>query len=134
MISLDTIVVTNVLSAMTVKSHQGRNEVITSRSSYGLSFCIDGQITYTHNGTKYVSQKGFAIILPKGETYQLYGDKNGSFPVINFDTAEFLCNTPCLIPIDDVSTVLGDYATLRSCLRLKKSRAKVMSVFLCYTV
>ena len=55
MISLDTIVVTNVLSAMTVKSHQGRNEVITSRSSYGLSFCIDGQITYTHNGTKYVS-------------------------------------------------------------------------------
>lgn len=126
---LDSIVVTDVLSAMTVASHQGRNEVITSRVSYGLSFCITGQITYTHKGVNYVSKKGYAIILPKGETYQLYGDKKGSFPVINFDTAEHLCNTPCLIPIDDEGLFLTDYAGIRSCLRLKKSRAKVMSLF-----
>lgn len=129
MISLDNIVVTDVLSALTVASHQGRNEVITSRVSYGLSFCMEGQITYTHKGVKYVSRKGFAIILPKGETYQLYGDKNGRFPVINFDTAEELCTAPCLIPVDDENVFLGDYMSLRSCLRMKKSRAKVMSLF-----
>lgn len=129
MTALDSIVVTDVISAMTVASHQGRNEVITSRASYGLSFCINGQITYTHKGISYVSKKGYAIILPKGETYQLYGDKKGSFPVINFDASEHLCDTPCLIPIDDVGAFLTDYAGIRSCLRLKKSRAKVMSLF-----
>lgn len=48
-----------------------------------------GQITYTQNGEKYISDKDNAIILPKGKSYSLKGDKTGIFPIVNFDCVGF---------------------------------------------
>ena len=60
---LNNIVVTDVLNAITVFSPKGKNNTMHNRNSYGLSFCLEGQITYTQNGKKYVSDKNHAVIL-----------------------------------------------------------------------
>lgn len=125
----DSIVVTDIDSAYNVSSDQGRSELISRRKYYGLSFCVEGQISYFHNGKTYVSHKGNAIILPKGETYRLHGDKKGSFPLVNFDTLEQLCDAHVVIPIDDVNAFIDDFTKLRSCLGDKKNRSKAMSLF-----
>ena len=125
----DGIVVTDIISVFNVASREGRFDTIKDRTSYGLSFCIDGQITYTHNGKEYVSNKSCAVILPKGKSYTLRGDRTGTFPVINFDCIEPLCNTHTIIPIVDVMPFVSDFNLLRTALYPEKDRAKAMSVF-----
>lgn len=79
---LNSITVTEIKEMFTVMSPHGKTAEITDRKYFGLSFCIDGQITYTIDGKKVVSDKNKAVILPKGRSYSLHGDKTGRFPVI----------------------------------------------------
>ena len=69
----------------TVHSERGRAFSMENRVCFGLSFCKNGQITYTQNGKKFVSEKNKAVLLPRGSYYNLYCDKTGDFPLINFD-------------------------------------------------
>ena len=62
---LKDMVVTDVLNSFTVFSPKGRRENMNERESYGLSLCLEGQITYTQNGVNYVSDKEHAVILPQ---------------------------------------------------------------------
>lgn len=123
------VIVTDIISAIKVTSIANKHETISNREYYGLSFCMEGQITYLHNGREYVSDKTVAIILPKGQSYSLYRNKNGIFPVINFDTLKPLCTSHQLIPINDASQLLHDFSLLRSCLHSENDRAKAMSIF-----
>lgn len=123
------VTITDIKEVFTVFSPRGRYEKIYNRSWFGLSFCIDGQITYTHNGIETVSDKNHAVILPMGETYTLYGDKSGSFPVINFTSAERLCNTIVAVPIQRDSAYIKDFERLRSLSVFDGNRAEMMSVF-----
>ena len=108
------ITITDIKETFTVFSHKGRFEKIENRKSFGLSFCIDGQITYTHNGNNIISDKNHAVILPAGQTYTLYGDKTGSFPVINFTCADALCNTVISLPVQNIEAYIKDFEKLRS--------------------
>ena len=54
------------------------------RPCFGLSFCDSGQLTYTMDGVETLSGPSCAVLLPMGGTYQIHGDKEGIFPVINF--------------------------------------------------
>lgn len=126
---LQDIVITNINKVHTVYSPKGRFEKINNRESYGLSLCLDGQITYTHNEKKYVSTKGFAIILPKGQNYYIYGDKTGYFPVINFDCQDFLCDTITLIPIQNEDLLINDYERIKKIFGYNDSKMKVFSIF-----
>lgn len=125
----ENMVVTDIVNVLTVYSHQGRRCRITERESYALSFCLEGQITYTHKGKSYVSEPNCAIILPKGETYTLYGNKTGFFPVINFHTLDLLCTTPVCIPIKDIAPLVNEFEQLKSHLTFSKNKAKCMSIF-----
>lgn len=69
----------------TVHSERGRAFSMENRVCFGLSFCKSGQITYTQNGKEYVSDNSKAVLLPKGAYYNLYCNKTGDFPLINFD-------------------------------------------------
>ena len=89
------ITLTDVLAPITVFSEKGRTALMTERSSYGISFCISGQITYTFGKTKTVSNPNNAILLPKCATYSLHGDKEGLFPLINFQ-CDGLCSDSIL--------------------------------------
>ena len=106
-------VITDITAVSTVYSPKGRDVEMRNRSSYGLSLCIDGQITYTQNGMEYVSDKNHAVILPEGQSYSLRGDKTGSFPVINFYCRDKLCDTVEVLKVHNVEALLRDYEEIK---------------------
>lgn len=110
-------------------SPKGRNETIKNRKSYGLSFCAEGKITYEIGGKQAVSDENHAVILPKGQSYSLRGDKTGKFPVINFDCKEFLCNEVISLPIQSSDTYIKDFEKMKALSLFEENRAKMMSVF-----
>jgi len=120
--------VVNIDGVFTVNSQKGRREEMKNRQWYGISFCLGGQITYVHNGKKFVSDKNCAVILPMGASYTVLGDKTGLFPLVNFSTVEFLCHTFKIIPIDNVNDFMNDFEKLKNLYLLGSNRAKMMSV------
>lgn len=129
MSNLDKIIITEINELFTVSSPKGKFEKIYYRKTYGLSFCIEGQITYTHNGNKTISDKNHATILPQGQTYTLYGNKTGSFPVINFQCAEVLCDTVVSLPIQNSDRYIKDYEQIKALSLFNGNRTKMMSIF-----
>ena len=121
--------VTDIKGLFTVLSPKGRNETIKNRKSYGLSFCTEGRITYEMNGKQAVSDENHAVILPKGQSYSLYGNKSGIFPVINFDCKEFLCDEVISLPIQKSDTYVKDFEKMKALSLFEENRAKMMSVF-----
>lgn len=100
------------------------------RPTYGLSFCIDnGQITYVHNNLHYVENKAHAVILPQGQSYHLQKDISGTFPVINFTTAEPLCDTVSVIEVSNTDYLWKIYGEIQRLLTTGGYRAKVLSLF-----
>lgn len=126
---INKITVTDIKELLTVLSPKGRNETIKNRKSYGLSFCTEGKITYEIGGRQAVSDEKHAVILPKGQSYSLRGDKTGKFPVINFDCKEFLCDEVISLPIQSSDTYIKDFEKMKALSLLEENRAKMMSVF-----
>ena len=123
------LVITEITRIFNVFSKKGRAENIKNRAQYGLSFCKEGQITYTHNGNKVISDKNHAVILPQNQSYSLYGDKTGSFPVIDFTCEKELCNTIISIPIENADVYVKDFKQLQSLFLFDGNRMEIMSVF-----
>lgn len=126
---INKITVTDIKELFTVLSPKGRNETIKNRKSYGLSFCTDGKITYEIGGKQAVSDECHAVILPKGKSYSLYGNKSGIFPVINFDCKDFLCDEVISLPIQSSDTYIKDFEKMKALSLFEENRAKMMSVF-----
>lgn len=129
MSGLEKIIITDITGVITVASPKGRMEKITNRQHYGLSFCNEGQITYTHNGIEYISDPQHAIILPKGQSYSIHGDKSGMFPVINFECEGFLADTMKVINVDDTDFIMREFEQMKKLFLFERNRAKVMSIF-----
>ena len=126
---LDKITVTDVTDAITVNFPKGITNRMIDRQTYGISFCVEGEITYTHNGRKVVSTPGNAVFLPRGESYSIYGDKGGVFPVINFHSPDLFCDTIVSVPIKSVQPYTADFDKIKSLFLFEKNRAKIMSIF-----
>lgn len=126
---LNKITVTDVKELFTVASLRGRNEDIHNRKSYGISFCSEGKITYTLGGKHTVSDENHAVILPKGQSYSLHGDKTGIFSVINFECNEWLCDNVVSIPIQNPETYIKDFEKMKALSLFEENRAKILSVF-----
>ena len=107
--TLKDIRITEIKSVSEIYSEKGRRFCMHNRESFGLSFCRGGQITYTQNGEKYISDKDNAIILPKGKSYSLKGDKTGIFPVVNFDCVGFSTDTFLILPLYNRELVIKDF-------------------------
>lgn len=122
-------VVTDIVSVFTAVSQKGKKILISSRKSYGLSFCTEGEIIYTQNGKQYIEDKHHAIILPQGKEYNLLGTQKGIFPVINFHCQNFLCDTLISIPIENPSEFMKDYEKLFSLSLFDGNRMKMLSIF-----
>lgn len=122
-------VITEIVETITVPSPKGRFERIHNRAYYGLSFCKEGQITYSHNGRQYVSDSEHAVLLPQAQTYTLYGDKTGIFPVINFQCAKALCDTIVALPVRNADPYLKAFEQIKNLLLFENRRTKVMSIF-----
>ncbi len=123
------IIVTEIQKPFTVFSNKGRTESTEHRTCYGLSFCLDGQITYTFGGQKFVSNKNNAVILPKGAAYSLHGDREGLFPLINFDAQNFSCDSFIVIPLDDPAHHIKDFHKLSEYFLREDKYLQIFSLF-----
>lgn len=122
-------IITDITEIFTVYSQKGRWETIHNRAKYGISFCTEGQITYLHRGKQVVSDKNHAVVLPQHQSYSLYRDKTGSFPVINFTCAGDLCDTIVSIPLENTDMYMKDFKKLQSLFLLEGNRMEMLSVF-----
>lgn len=127
--TLKKITVINIDDATTVFSPKGRALEMKNRYCYGLSFCLKGQITYTHNGIEYVSDPEHAILLPQGETYTLYGNKEGSFPVIDFFCNDFVANTFKVYSIKDLEPYIKDFEKIKGLFLFDRNKPLIYSIF-----
>lgn len=127
--AIERITVTDIPAVMTITFPKGTVTNIRSRDSFGLSLCTEGQLTYSHKGKMYISDPTHVVILPKGESYTIKGEKTGVFPVINFQCDEALCDTIVSIPIKSVEPYLADFKKIKTLFLFEKKRLKIMSVF-----
>lgn len=123
------ITITKVESVFNVYSEKGRRLNIVRRKYYGLSFCKSGKIEYVKNGVKTVSDNTCAIILPKGQSYDLFGTETGDFPLINFDTALPFTENFLRISLRNPEAYIHDFERLCVLWQNPYSRAKAMSIF-----
>lgn len=121
--------VTSIEEITTIHSEKWRKVKMENRKCYGLSFCIDGKITYTHKGKRFVSDKNCAIILPKGASYDLYGDEEGFFPIINFQCMGLDTDTFITIPIMNRDGYLKDFEKLKKLSIFSSNNLKIKSIF-----
>ena len=109
---LENIIVTDINKPLVVHTTRGYTHEAHNRPTYGLSLCQSGQITYSMAGEKYVSNPDCAVLLPRNGTYSLYGNKPGIFPLINFQSLEYVCDTIVTFPIRNPQKCLKAFDTL----------------------
>ena len=121
-------VITEIEKTFTVMASAGTRSEIPSRARYGFTFCVKGKLTYTHKGKEYVEDPQHAVLLPKGETYRLLCNEDHISPVINFDCLDFLCDTPVVIPIEDIELYKREYDSLQALCLLGENPLQQMSL------
>ena len=126
---LKNIVITDIQSPVTVISPKGRTASTTNRASHGLSFCLGGQITYTQNGKQYISTKNNAVLLPKGSTYSLVGNKDGIFLVLNFDCTGLDCSEITLFDLQTPETFCKDIQKLNELFLFQDKQLDIYLIF-----
>lgn len=129
MIFPESIVVTKIQNIYMVSSEKGRQFTMKNRPCWGLSFCTEGQITYTYRGKKYVSDPNHAVFLPKGESYLLEGNKTGIFPLVNFECLTAFSNMFEIILLSDYQSYCNDVKTMQELFPFERNQAKIMSLF-----
>lgn len=122
-------VITKIEPPVVVHSEKGRTFQMEHRPFWGLSLCTSGQITYTLNGTSYLSAPGNAVLLPDGGTYTLFGEKEGFFPLINFKCTNFTCNEILVFPLETPSHCMQDFDRLNQLFLHNENQLKIYSVF-----
>ena len=127
---LENIFVSEIIDIFNVFSPKGREELMTDRKCFGLSFCKSGQITYTLDGKSYISDNCHAIILPKGKTYSIHGDRTGDFTVINFlCDKRFMSDSFISIKISSNERYIKDFEAMKELSLLPHSNLKIMEIF-----
>ena len=84
---------------------------------------------YTLDGKEYISDQNCVILHPKNRSYSLYGNIDGHFNVIDFDTYSPLCDTFKIIPINDISSYLEDFEKIRGLSLFKENKPLIFSTF-----
>jgi len=125
----ENVIITDIQEPVVVHSQKGRQFQMKNRLSFGLSLCINGQITYTMNGKKFVSDKSNAILLPRGSSYSLTGDKEGLFPLINFDCNKLKLDEITVLPLDNPKTNINDFNTIKNLFLNNEKNIKIYGAF-----
>lgn len=126
---LDNIIITSIETPIVVHSEKGRNFQMKDRSCYGLSLCASGQITYTMNEKRYVSNQTNAVLLPQGGTYSLYGDKEGIFPVVNFNCENLNCSEIVVLPLENPQACIKIFESLKDLFLQNANNLKIYRTF-----
>ena len=125
---LSQVVITRLIDAMTVSSPKGAVFEMPCRSSFALTFCREGRITYTHRGREYISDRDHALILPKGAAYRLYRNEAGSFPLVNFQCQGLAEDVFLRIPLGNPESYLREFELIKNALLFPCGHARAMSI------
>ena len=129
MVKFRNMIITEIENPLIVHSEKGRKFQMTNRECWGLSLCIEGQISYEMNNKKFVSTKDTAVILPQGASYSLSGDKDGLFPVINFWCEGLICNEIAIIPLKNSQVCINLFEKLKEQYLNKENHLQAFSLF-----
>ena len=127
----------NMLSSLTITDFQIYTpafetpyieEMHRPKGRYGVSFAIDGEAVYRHNGKSYLSDREHVILYPQGKDYIMECTKSGSlvnFEADGYDLDEFLC-----IKIPNVDKFIKDHEVMTklASLKLPNWRLEVLSI------
>jgi len=122
-------VVTSIDCVMNVHSCKGRKFRMDGRTSFGLTLCISGQITYHMNGKDIVSERNTAILLPKGASYTLTCEQDGLFPLINFQCEGFACEEILAFSLREPQICIEQSHSIKKAKDSGKSRMNIFSKF-----
>ena len=122
-------IITDIRPPAAVFSQRGRVFQIKNRKSYGLSLCLRGRIRYVMNGKEFISAPDTAVLLPKGGTYLLYGEKEGIFPLINFDCEQPVCEEIRVFPLRDPQACVRIFEEINNAFLLHENRLKIFGAF-----
>ncbi len=126
--NLENLTITSI-DAFTVFAEKGRQVEIRKRPTHGLSFCISGAITYTHRQKAFKSTPDCAVFLPMGETYELYNNEGGEFPVVNFTCSEPFTDEFLVVPLSRKEEYFSDCKKIRRLEMENGSHLKKMHLF-----
>ena len=126
---LDRVIITGIEPPIVVHSERGTKVEINNRRCFGLSLCLSGQITYEMNGKFFVSTSHCAVLLPKGGTYTLTGNKEGLFPVNNFYSENFACDEITLLPLQNPKTYIRDFEVIQKNYLRGTGQLEIFSIF-----
>ncbi len=125
----ENIIVTDIKEPIRVFFEKGRRSHMTARATFGLSLCMEGQITYTMNGKPFVSGKDTAVILPQGGTYALTGDRDGAFLVFNFACEQFHCDEILVFALNNPAVCRTLAENIRTLYRHDGGRLEILGEF-----
>ncbi len=125
----ENIAITEVEKPATVFLPKGITNHVDARPTFGVSFCLSGQVTYTSNGKDFILNKNRAVILPQGAEYTLRCQKEGQFPVINFKAENFKCNSFTVIPLDNAEIYINNFRKLSDYFLYDDKSLKIFSLF-----
>ena len=126
---LEHISLTEIKSLVTVFSEQGTMTEMKNRPTHGLSFCLEGSITYIQNGKEFRSDREHAVLLPMGQDYVIRREKSGRFPLINFMSATEVCDEICVFSVKDVEAYYKDFENMKRLSLSARNRSKLFSIF-----
>ena len=126
---LENLTINQVFPPRIVHSQEGKTVEITNRQEFGLSFCYEGQITYNMGGKKYIENHNNVVILPKGGSYAFSVNKNGRFPLINFECENLCLDEILVLPIQNFQACISLYETISTHFLYKSSRLIIHSAF-----
>lgn len=123
------IVITEITNVCTVYNKKKRFFDMKSRPYWGLSICIDdGEITYTQGGKNYKENRLNAVLLPMGQSYTLYGDRQGLFPLIDFLTLRPLTDEITVLSVKNPDYLMKCYNEIHKLYSTDGSKMKMLSL------
>lgn len=128
MTDIENIIVTKVKSVAFLQ-HQGGDAATTkNRYPYGISFCINGHITFKMGNDAIELTPNSAVLLPQNGSYSWACHKTGVYPQINFETDKPITDNIIRFEIGSYSLFDTKLKDLQNAL-ITSSNAKAMSIF-----
>lgn len=126
---LQAIRITGSIELKTVTQVAGHDYLVRNRSHYGLSFCRDGQITYTMNGREFISDPNHAVLHPMGADYRLQVQRTGQFPLINFTCTGLEGCGFMVIPLKNPEVYLRQFEKMQQLVLFRRDQLQLLSEF-----
>ena len=125
---IENIIITKVKSVAFLPHQSGNTATTKNRYPYGISFCIDGHITFETNSKVIELTPNSAVLLPQNGSYSWICHKTSIYPQINFETDKSITDQITKFELGSYSLFDAKLKDLQNAL-ITSSNAKAMSIF-----